>query len=179
MTQANGRPRRRAVRAPCAWTAALIAVLLHVGCGIYTFSGSSLPSHLKTVDVPLFANQTLEPAVAELVTTELSNQLMGANLLRPVTGRGDASLSGIVTGYSNKEYQYDIQRERMVNVTEYMVTITVSVEFVDNRKNEALYKGVLSGQGIYAFATEKEEDGRKRAVEDVVRQVLEHSVQSW
>jgi len=159
--------------------AALLAAALAAGCGVYTFSGSTLPGHLKTVDIPLFANQTMEPAVAEQITTELTSQVLGANLLRPVTGRGDASINGVVTGYSNAEYHYDIRRERMVNVTEYMVSVTVTVEFADNRKSDTLYKGTLTGQGIYAFATEKEEDGRKRAVDDLVRQILEHSVQSW
>jgi hypothetical protein len=153
--------------------------MLAAGCGVYTFSGSTLPSHLHTVDIPLFANRTLQPGIAEEISSELSSKVLGGNLLRVVPSGGDATLSGEVQTYANEEYQYDILKARTVDVQQYMVRITVYVEFIDNRKQSTRYKGILNGQGQYAIATEKEEDGRKRAVEDVVRQILEKSVQSW
>jgi hypothetical protein len=158
---------------------ALSLALLSQGCGIYTFSGSTLPGHLKTLEIPLFANQTLQSGVAEQITTELSNRVLSTNLLRTVTSNGDASLGGVVTGYATQEYQYDIRGDRKVDVEQYLVTIVVSVEFLDRKKSEPLYQGVVRGQGVYAFGSETEAQGRQRAVEDVVRQILENSLQSW
>ncbi|MBD3242831.1 MAG: hypothetical protein GF331_19725 [Chitinivibrionales bacterium] len=160
--------------APIMLTLALLA-----GCGIYTFSGSTLPSYMKTVDVPLFANQTLEPGLAESITEAVGRQVLSNNALDKVNSSGDATITGAVRGYTNQEYQYDIEGERDVNVTQYMVRLVVYVEFIDNHKNEALYKGTVEGQGIYDFGTEQEEDGRQRAIEEVVRLIFEKSVQSW
>ncbi len=176
MVRKSGSSGRRAPFLPVAATALLLA---SHGCGIYTFSGSTLPSHLKTVEIPLFANQTLQSGVAEQITSELGNRVVSGNLLRTVASGADASLSGVVTGYTNEEYQYDIKGKRAVDITQYLVTITVSVEFIDRRKDEPLYRGVVRGQGVYDFGSETEEQGRQRAIEEVVRQVLENSVQSW
>jgi hypothetical protein len=157
----------------------LAAVLLLSGCGVYTFNGSSLPGHLKTVDIPLLANQSLEPAVAEEITTELTKKVLGGNLLKIVSTGGDATINGTVRSYENKEYFYDIKQTRTADVSDYIVRIIVEINFTDNKKNAALYKGTITGQGIYKMATEKETDGRRRAVADVVEQVMQNSVQGW
>lgn len=155
----------------------LISVIY--GCGIYTFSGSSLPSDLKTVDIPLFLNKSMEPNVADEVTQELNTQVQSANLLRIVTRGGDASISGTVTSYENKPYMYSTVEERKVDIDQYKVTITADVEFTDNKKNSELFKGEVSGEGIYNFKTETEADGRKKAEKELVKRIIEKSVQSW
>ncbi|HUI92405.1 MAG TPA: LptE family protein [Chitinivibrionales bacterium] len=149
------------------------------GCGVYTFSGSTLPAHLKTMDIPLFANQSLIPGVAEDITNQLSAQVVSMNLLRISSGRGDATLRGKVVEYTNAPRTYGTTAVRQVTVSEYVVRITVEVEFVDNKSNSPLYKGRLTGEGVYNFQTQAEADGRKTAESDVVQQILQNSVQSW
>ncbi|NLW33526.1 MAG: hypothetical protein GXY77_18925, partial [Fibrobacter sp.] len=39
----------------------VFVLFLFNSCGIYTFSGSTLPTYLKTVDIPLFMNESMEP----------------------------------------------------------------------------------------------------------------------
>lgn len=160
-------------------SAALISIFLLAGCSVYTFSGSSLPGHLKTVDVPLFANVSLQPEVAEAITTELTRRVLADNVLKVVSGNGDATLAGTVRGYSNGQYVYDVQEARTATVSQYIVRLTVDVVFTDNKKNEPLYQATLTGQGIYKADTETESDGRSRAVADVVDKILQNSVQSW
>ena len=157
--------------------AAVLCVLC--GCGVYTFSGSTLPAHLKTMDIPLFANQSLIPGVAEDITNQLSAQVVSMNLLRISSGRGDATLRGKVVEYTNAPRTYGTTAVRQVTVSEYVVRITVEVEFVDNKSNSPLYKGRLTGEGVYNFQTQAEADGRKTAESDVIQQILQNSVQSW
>jgi hypothetical protein len=154
-------------------------ILLCCGCGWYTFTGSTLPAHLKTVDVPLFANQSLMPGVAEEVTDALTKRIVSMNLLRITSGRGDASIRGTVVDYSNTPRTYGTSGARQVTVSEYVVHITVDVEFSDNKSNSPLYKGKITGEGIYDFSTQNEAIGRTNAEKDVVDQILQHSVQSW
>lgn len=149
------------------------------GCGIYTFNGSSLPADLKTVDIPLFLNKSMEPNVADEITQELNKQVLSGNLLRIVSKRGDATISGTVTFYENKAYAFSTTEVRQVDVDQYKVTINADVEFYDNKKNKELYKGTIVGEGIYNFKTETEIVGRQMAEKDVVKRVLENSVQSW
>ncbi len=150
-----------------------------MGCGIYTFSGSTLPGHLKTVDIPLFIDQSLQPGVAEEITSELNQEILDNKLLKPVSQNSDASFNGKVLSYKNHPYTYGTESIRQVNVTSYSVTISVDIEFYDNKKDKVLYKGVVTEEGIYDFETETEEDGKKRAVKKIIDQIMQNSVQSW
>jgi outer membrane lipopolysaccharide assembly protein LptE/RlpB len=157
----------------------LCALCALCACGFYTFSGSTLPSHLKTVDIPLFANQSMQPGVAEEVTTALTTRVVSMNLLRVTSGTGDATISGKVIDYSNTPRNYGTTGVRQVTVSEYAVHITVDVEFTDNKSNSPLFKGKITGEGIYDFTSQTEALGRTNAEKDVVDQILQHSVQSW
>jgi Lipopolysaccharide-assembly len=156
-----------------------VFLLLWCSCGFYTFSGSTLPSHLKTVDIPLFANQSLMPGVAEEVTDALTKRILSMNLLRIVSGSGDATIHGSVVDYSNTPRNYSTTGVRQVSVSEYAVHITVDVEFTDNKAGSSLFKGKITGEGIYDFTTQNEALGRTNSEKDVVDQILQHSVQSW
>jgi len=149
------------------------------GCGIYSFSGSSLPAYLKTVDIPLFVNQSLQPEAAEEITRRLTAEVLRSNLLKIVSGSGDATLRGLVRSYEHQERFIDIRQARDASVTEYEVRIVVAVEFIDNRKSEPIYQGTVTGLGTYDPSTGKEEDARSRAVADIVEQVMQNSVQGW
>ncbi|MDD5673598.1 MAG: LptE family protein [Chitinivibrionales bacterium] len=162
---------------------ALLILSLSIGiicsCGIYSFSGSTLPAHLKTVDIPLFVNQTLQSGIAEDLTGEIAKEVLTSNLLHVVSRNGDASINGKVVSYTNQPYTYGNKGVRDVNVSSYAVRISVEVEFIDNKSNEPLYKGTVNGQGIYDFSTEQETDGRTRAIHDIVQQIIQNSVKSW
>jgi hypothetical protein len=148
-------------------------------CGIYTFSGSTLPSHLKTVDIPLLGNTSLQANIAEEITDSLAKRVLSTNLLRIVSTKGDATINGKVTQYSNTPRSYGSAGVRSVNVTEYEVRIVVDVEFADNKKNSQLFKGTVTGKGVYDFQKDTEDIGRKKAETDIVDQVLQNSLQSW
>jgi len=157
----------------------LVTAFLLAGCGIYTFSGSTLPSHLKTVDIPLFKNQSLQPGVAEQITADLNQKVQQTNLLKPVSQNSDATILGKVVSYENRPYTYGTKSFRNVDVSSYSVKISVEIEFLDNKKDKTIYKGIITEEGIYDFKTESEEAGKKRAVERILDQILQNSVQSW
>jgi hypothetical protein len=156
-----------------------VLVCIVVQCGIYSFSGSTLPTHLKTVDIPLFTNTSLQPGIAEELTSKLSQQVLSANLLRTVSSNGDATINGRVTAYSNEPRSYGSTGFRSVTISEYVVKITVDVEFMDNKKNSSLYKGTVTGEGVYDFSKSTEAVGKETAEKDVVQQILQNSLQSW
>lgn len=150
-----------------------------VGCGVYTFSGSTLPSHLKTVDIPLFINQSLQPGVAEEITAELNKNVQENNLLKPVSQNSDATIQGKVLSYDNRPYTYGSKSVRNVDVSSYSVKISIEVDFLDNVKDKTIYKGTITEEGIYDFNDETEEDGKKRAIERIIDKIMQNSVQSW
>lgn len=148
------------------------------GCGIYSFTGSTLPGHLKTVELPVFANSTLEPGVADEITSVLNQEILKSQL-RPANSDGDATISGTVVRYSHDPHTFGSDREDQVNVEQYIVKISAQVEFLDNTNGKVIYEGRVSGEGTYDFQTETEEVGRKEAIEELVRKIIQNSVQSW
>ncbi len=156
-----------------------VSALVFIGCGVYTFQGSSLPSYLKTVDIPLFINSSLQSGIAEVITVELQNNVQENRILETVPDNGDATINGKVLSYKNHPYIYGSQANRQVEVSSYSVTISVEVEFLDNQKDKPLYKGVITEDGVYNFETETEEDGRSRAIKKIIERIMQNSVQGW
>ncbi len=155
----------------------LLPLLLLLSCGIYTFSGSSIPSHMKTIEIPLFENSALVQGVAEDITDELTLSVQREKL-KIVARDGDAAINGTVATYQNKAYDYTGGRENL-DVKTYAVNITAKVVFRDQVDDKDLYNGVVSAQGIYDFETEDESIGRKRAVKDLVEKIMINSLQGW
>ena len=160
-------------------TTIVIICCLLCSCGIFTFSGSTLPKHLKTVNIPIFSNTSLQSGIAEEMTNTLSKKVLSENLLRVVNTAGDATISGTVTYYNNSPRTYESNGSRSVTISEYIVKISVDVDFMDNKNNTHLFKGIVTGQGIYDFQKETEQTGRLSAENDIVEQILQNSLQSW
>jgi hypothetical protein len=146
---------------------------------LYTFSGSSLPGHLRTVEIPLFANESLQANIADDVTQGLSREIVSGNLLKVVDENGDAAITGTVTSYTNTPYTYGATDTRQVSVQQYVVRIIAQVEFADKKKNKTIFKGSVTGEGIYDLQKEQEETGRQKAVKELVERILQNSVQGW
>ncbi len=155
----------------------LLFIPLILSCGIYTFSGSSIPSHMKTIELPLFENSALVQGVAEDITDQLTLAVQREKL-KLVPRDGDAIITGTVATYQNKAYDYSGNRDD-INIKNYAVKITAKVTFRDLVAEKDLYSGVVSSEGVYNFDTEDEEIGRKRAIDDLVEKIMINSLQGW
>lgn len=176
----NRHPKPRAAVHPearGAWrgvAALFLAVSALAGC--YSFSGTTLPGHLRTVRIDPVANRTLESALADRITQGLEEGFRGRSNLRKVNEGGDAELICVLTDYSHRP-----QATSGATVTSYRVDILVSVRFVDRVKGDTLYKDDhVPGYGLYAVDKgETEETGKRQAVESLIKVVLDNSVSGW
>ncbi|MFW5960433.1 MAG: LPS assembly lipoprotein LptE [Chitinivibrionales bacterium] len=155
-----------------------IVLMAVCGCGVYSFTSTSIPAHLDTISVPLLINSSMESGVAEEITYSLSNRMQDHGL-KSVKGNGDAIIEGEVLSYENKPYEYTANRAFEVDVKSYVVRVSVRVEFRDEVKDKVLYSGRIKGEGIYNFNTEDEETGMAKAIDDVVQQIIDNSVTGW
>src|SRR6185503_5798470 len=102
-------PRSRATRCKTRFALAVLLVAAvgsgGAGCG-YTLS-SVLPAHIKTLAVPVFANNTVEYGLSDDVTQALSDAFLREGRLRLVSERdADAILRGTVVSYKNQVFGY-------------------------------------------------------------------------
>jgi outer membrane lipopolysaccharide assembly protein LptE/RlpB len=103
------------------------AAALAGACG-YTTSPALLPSHLKTVAIPVFENGTTEYTLEQEVTDAVIARFVADNHLKVVDERSANSvIKGRITLYKNAIFGFN----QAAQAQEYRVTIGASVVFKD------------------------------------------------
>lgn len=157
--------------------------LLAYGCG-YTTSTGLLPSHLKTIAIPVFENATTEYTLEQEITDAVIQRFVSDNHLKVVDERSaDAVLHGKITTYRNSVF--GIATDQAL-AQEYRVTISVEVSFKDRVKNREIWSeaNLLRTANYYVQdvpgqTAKTELDGRKDAVTKIADEILSRSVESW
>jgi hypothetical protein len=153
------------------------------GCGLYSFSGSSLPSHIKTVAVPIFANDSTDPQIANEVTDAITQRFLTDNRLK-IAGekRADAVLDGKVVSYDNKVYNYTAGQTPQ----DYIVVIQVAATLRDASKNKEIWKDdQMTVSAVYSIVPgsseplTSESEARTKAITDLAEDVLAHTFEQW
>jgi hypothetical protein len=148
------------------------------GC-LYGFAGGGLPPSVKTVAVLPFDNQTPEPTLTQEISRavrEAVEQRLG--LRQSVETRADAVVRGSITRYEPDLPVAYIGGDTVVNVTRREVQITVSVEILDQRQGKALWqRNGLTVRGDYESGNERE--GRRKALDDLVINIVEGAQSQW
>lgn len=118
---------------------ALLLLLPLAGCG-YSLAGrgSSLPSYIQTIGVPLFGNATSVFDIEQTLTQRVRLELVGRGKYRVVpdeTGT-DAVLKGDITAITVRPTAFDSQQL----ASRYEITVVIKVEFTDMTTGKILYE---------------------------------------
>jgi len=151
------------------------------GCG-YTTSPALLPSHLKTVAIPVFENGTTEYTLEQDITTAVVDDFVRDNHLKVVDEKSaNCVVSGKVTSYKNAVFGFTQGSLSQ----EYRVTISVHVVFKDLVKNRELWSDDIVRtsnyyvQSVPGHPAQTELDGRKDAITKIADEILSRSVEGW
>lgn len=114
----------------------LIVATLCTRCGIYSFSGASIPAEAKTVSVQYFPNQAqlINPTLSNNFTTALRDAVTNQTSLDMVDSNGDMAFEGEIVDYRTSPVAITAGQTAALN----RLTITVNVRFVnlfDETKN--------------------------------------------
>lgn len=154
-------------------------VLAATGC-LYGFAGGGLPSHLRTVAILPFENQTAEPELTQAVTEAVRNALEGRLGLRLASeNQADAVVRGRVSGYqADLPLSFQAGDRNNVEVTRRLVQITVSVEIYDQIEDRILWqRPSLRVDGEYR--PPDEEEGRRVALEKLESDIVDGAQSQW
>jgi len=143
-----------------------------------------MPSHLKTIAIPVFENETTEYSLEQDLTQAIIKRFVADNHLRIVDERSaNAVLRGRINYYRNSVF--GISTDAAL-AQEYRVTIGVAVVFKDQVKNreiwsdEALQKSAnYYVQAVPGDSARTEQDGRKDAITKIADEILSRTVESW
>jgi outer membrane lipopolysaccharide assembly protein LptE/RlpB len=156
----------RAVMAACLLTAFL-------RCGIYSFTGATLPPHLKTVAVPLFDNRSPEFGVDQKITDAVIDAVTQDNTLKIADpSNADCILRGTLMRMDERAGQYDSNEE----ASTYRITLTVQASFEDLRKKTVIWQNSFSAFGTYST---NRDDAIAEAVEKLTTDIINKMVSNW
>jgi len=147
--------------------------LLTFKCGIYSFSGSTISTHIKTVAVPLFEDNTPEFDVDQQITDAIIDAINQDNTLKIANVRNcDSIINGTILRITDSAGQYDSNE----NASSFRVTITIHISFEDVKKNKTIWEDTLSNWGSYS---ENREDGIHEALEKLSTDIINRTVSGW
>ncbi|MCK9182436.1 MAG: LPS assembly lipoprotein LptE [Fibrobacteraceae bacterium] len=156
---------------------AFFCALFLVGC--YSFTASTLPSHIKTIQIHEVDNKTLDPVLGNTLRDSVVRMFRkNAGGVRLVNSDADADFELTLLSYTNKPENYNSSSE----VETYRVTLKVNVRFFDNVKNKVIYKGDnLSADGTYDVLANETEDrhGQARAIEKLQDLIIANALAKW
>ncbi len=150
---------------------------------MYGFAGGGLPSHIRTVAVLPFDNQTGEVAltqeVAEAVRLAMESRL---GLRVASEEQADAVVRGSITRYeADQPLSFRQQNQgTTVSVTRRLVTISISVEIYDQVEDRVLWqRSGMRVEGEYEPPGEEEKKGRDLALETLVADLVDGAQSQW
>ncbi len=156
-----------------------LAVSLIAAGACYGFAGGGFAPHIKTVAIIPFDNLTPEPALTQEVTSAVREAMEDRLGLRAA---GEATADAVVRGRVVR-YEPDVPTTirpgvGQVEVTQRQVQITVDVEIVDQKEGRTLWRR----QGLLAlgeYAPPQEAEGRRRALERIVDELVQGAQSQW
>ncbi|MCH8940946.1 MAG: LptE family protein [Bacteroidetes bacterium] len=146
------------------------SIVNFTSCGVYSFSGASVPSHLKSISIPIAEDRSGsgEPGLRELLTNQLIQKFIDDNSLQvSERGKANANLECTITGFA------DIPNIVAAgeNITSRRLTINVKVIYNDNVNKKKIFDKVFSNYGNYPPASNLND--RKEAINTAIDRITE------
>lgn len=167
------------------WTV-LSAALLSASCNYGFQGGGGFPEDIRTIYIEPFQNETVQVELDQLLFQRLTDRLpraLGARAGAEQTA--DAVVRGRITRYDNVGQNYVPGQPATgsasgVNILTYQVTITISVEIIDRKRNVVLWdSNSIVGRGEYRRDGGQETDGREIALNHILQQIIDGAQSQW
>jgi Lipopolysaccharide-assembly len=161
----------------------MLSLLLLQGCGIYSFSGTYLPSEAKSFSLNLQSNVALGPPdLVEKLQQRLSDELVQRTPLKRIYTEGDLQLEGVI-----KKFNYasiaPTKKEEGDQASIDQLTIEVQMNYVNPYNEEASFSKKTFSQYANASANTNRSDEESRLIDEIftklVKDIFKETVASW
>lgn len=159
---------------------ALLISAVFYGCGVYSFTGASIPPGAKTFSVDHFPNfaPLVQPTLSQVVTDALKDKFSRQTNLRLINGVGDLHFEGSITGYNVQPQAIGADDRAAQN----RLTITVRVKFINEFEPENDFEQNFSRFYDYdsrRSLSEVENEAIDIIVEALVEDIFNRAVVNW
>lgn len=148
-------------------------------CGIYSFSGASIPAEAKTVSVEYFPNhaQLVDPLLSDNLTTALRDAMNSQTTLDLVESGGDLAFEGEIVDYKTMPVAITGQSAALNRLT-----ITVKVRFTNNIDDSKDFEQTFSRYEDYPSDQELnsvQSSLTSTIVEQLVEDIFNKALVNW
>jgi hypothetical protein len=148
-------------------------------CSCYSFTATTLPAHIKTVNIADVDYRSFDPVLGNRLKDGLKELFrVNAPAIRIVNGEADSDLTVTIMSYSNRPESQSSNAE----VETYRVTMGVSVSFYDNVRKKNIYesKNVYASGSYDVQKNESEEmHGQERAIKMLQGTIVNNALAKW
>lgn len=159
----------------------LTAALLLGGCGIYSFSGTSIQPDVKTISIYFveYKAQRVNPSLSNDMTEALRNKFRRLTRLEQLDEDGDMEISSAITGYDVRASSVTANDVAAQN----RLTVTMQVTFKDrlhpeedfDKKSFSAYADYDSANSLDAV----ESSLCAEIIEKIVEDIFNATVAQW
>ena len=123
----------------------ILTILLSISlisCGIYSFTGASIPTEAKTISVDYFSNKaaTIQPSLSQVFTERLKDMFLEQTNLSLSENESDLSFSGYISKYQIKPMAIKANETAGKN----RLTIAVKVTYNNSLDSENNFEHTFS-----------------------------------
>jgi hypothetical protein len=155
-------------------------VLSTSSCGIYSFTGASISSDVKTISIQNFLNKaTLSPPLLSNNLTEgLRDKFISETNLTPQKADGDISFSGYVSSYSISPIAIQANETAAQN----RLSISVKVSYINTLAEENNYDKTFSRYVDYDSSQDFnsiEESLNEQIIVQLIEDIFNEAFANW
>lgn len=148
----------------------------------YGFQGGGFPTHIRTIYIAPFENETPQFELQGRLFTELVEELPAQLGLRTAGAESaDAILRGRILRYDDVAQNYRAGSNQQPGaVVGHEVQIGISAELVDVRDNVIRWEArSLTGRGTYDPGSQTDGVGQLEAIESIIEQIIAGAQSQW
>ena len=149
-------------------------------CGVYSFTGASIPPEAKTVSVTLFPNQAdlVQPILSQTFTEALRDRFVAQTSLVLLPRNGDLAFEGEITGYGTEPVAITGSQQAAL----IRLKITVNVRFSNKFDPKADFESKFTRYEDYSSAlnlVSVEAELIDKITKDLVDEIFNKAVVNW
>lgn len=160
----------------------ILFFLFLAGCISYSFTGTSIPSDVRTIHIPFFPDQSQSGLgdLSDRLNRALINRFVNQSRLSLSNDQAssDAFVEGAIQNYVNRPFS--VRGDEQANINEVQVTVRATFQY--QKDDEPLWNKSFSGTATYN-TLENPVDGEIEAAEAALQQIANNmfndAVSNW
>lgn len=156
------------------FTAALAVFITVTGCMQYSFTGTSIPSDVRTIHIPFFPDNSQSGLgdLSDRLNDAIINRFVNQSKLSLENNQNEADswMEGAIQTYNNRPFS--IGGDEQANLNEIQIVIRATFQFAGD--DEPVYSKNFTGNATYNVL-ENPVEGELEAVGEALQQIADNA----